>query len=452
MSDPGPTLPEPRPIRPFVGAVDAVVRPPGSKSITNRAALAAALADGRSTLRGVLFADDTEAMLDGVTALGARLVIDRPGRTVTVDGVAGRIAPGPVRIDARLSGTTSRFLLPTLATDVGPYRLDGAAPLRARPMGPIFAAVRALGAEVLEEGTPGHLPVTVRRVRPPGSDGSGPTRVTIAGDVSSQFTSGLLLAAPCLPDGLHIDLIPPVVSLPYLDLTVAVMEAFGATVRRPDGTTYEVEMSGYGARDFSVEPDASAASYFFATAAITGGRVRVEGLGPTSLQGDLAFVDVLERMGALVTRESTAITVVGPPGGLRGIDADFTDISDTAQTLAAVAVFADGPTRVTGIGFIRRKETDRIAAVVTELRRCGIRAEEEADGFVVHPGNPTPATVRTYDDHRMAMSFALIGLRAEGIAIADPGCVTKTFPDYFDVLESLRPGAPSRVDGSRSRP
>ena len=452
MSGSAAPVSDPRPIRPFAGPIDAVVRPPGSKSITNRAVLAAALAGGRSTLRGVLLADDTEAMLDGVSALGAQLTVDRPGRTVTIEGVAGRIAPGPVRIDARLSGTTSRFLLPTLATGVGPYGLDGAAPLRARPMGPIFAAVRALGSEVVEEGAPGHLPVTVRRERPPVPDESGPTRVSIAGDVSSQFTSGLLLAAPCRPDGLHIALLPPVVSQPYLDLTVAVMQAFGASVHRPDPTTYEVEMTGYRPREYSVEPDASAASYLFAAAAITGGRVRVEGLGTTSLQGDVAFVDVLERMGVTVTRESEAITVVGPSGGLRGVEADFADISDTAQTLAAVAVFAAGPTRVTGIGFIRRKETDRIAAVVTELRRCGIRADEEPDGFVVHPGSPVPATVQTYDDHRMAMSFALLGLRAEGIAVADPGCVAKTFPDYFDVLESLRPGPSTPADGSRSRP
>ena len=448
----GRPLPDPRRIRPFDGSIDAVVRPPGSKSITNRAVLAAALAGGRSTLRGVLLADDTEAMLDGVAALGAQVAVDRSVATVTIDGVAGRIAPGPVRIDARLSGTTSRFLLPTLAADVGPYRLDGAPPLRARPMGPVFSAVRALGSEVTEEGAPGHLPVTVRRERPPVPDEAGPTRLRIAGDVSSQFTSGLLLAAPCRPDGLRIALVPPVVSQPYLDLTVAVMRSFGASVHRPDPITYEVEMTGYRSQEFTVEPDASAASYLFAAAAITGGRVRVEGLGATSLQGDVAFADVLEQMGAAVTREATAITVVGPSGGLRGVEADFADISDTAQTLAAVAVFASGPTRVTGIGFIRRKETDRIAAVVTELRRCGIEADEEPDGFVVHPGSPGPATVQTYDDHRMAMSFALLGLRAEGIAIADPGCVAKTFPDYFDVLESLRPGPPIPGDGPRSRP
>jgi len=274
--------------------------------------------------------------------------------------------------------------------------------------------------------------------------------------MSSQFTSGLLLSAPCGPPGtVTIRLTTTPVSRPYLDMTVAVMRGFGAEVEQPDDRTFVVHRgpgSAYRAVDgYDIEPDASAASYLFAAAAITGGRVRVEGLGSSSLQGDVAFVDVLERMGAEVRHEPTAIEVRGT-GVLRGVDADFTDISDTAQTLAAVAVFADGPTRVTGIGFIRRKETDRLAAVVTELRRCGIEAHEEDDGFVVHPGRPRPAVVQTYDDHRMAMSFALLGLRAPGIAIADPRCVDKTFPDYFTVLESLRPPTHGDVAPSRSNP
>lgn len=450
MSPAGDALPDPYEVRPFVGPVEATVRPPGSKSITNRALVAAALADGTSRLTGVLFADDTEAMLDGIEVLGARLDIDRPGRRVVVHGLAGRPAPGPRRLDARLSGTTSRFVLPVLTLGTGPYRLDGAPPLRARPMGPLLDAMRSLGAEVVDEGRPGHLPVTVRRDAPPRDapprdDGSPMPTLVVPGAVSSQFTSGLLLAGACLPSGLRIELVPPVVSVPYLDMTVGVMAAFGAAVERPDPRTYVVRPGGYRPTDMAIEPDASAASYLFAAAAMTGGSVRVEGLGTASTQGDVAFVDVLAAMGCTVVREADAITVHGPPSGaLRGIDVDMADLSDTAQTLAAVAVVADGPTRVTGIGFIRAKETDRIAAVVAELRRCGVHAVEEPDGFVVHPGPVQPATIQTYDDHRMAMSFALLGLRADGIAIADPGCVTKTFPDYFAVLESLRPAIPGR--------
>ncbi len=435
---PGPVgLPDPLPIRPFDGPVDAVVRPPGSKSLTNRALVAAALASGRSRLDGVLFADDTEAMLGCIAALGAQVTVDRAALAVEVQGTGGRLAPGPVDLHAKLSGTTSRFVAAVLALGAGPFHLDGGAPLRARPMGPVLDAVRQLGATVTEEGQPGHLPVTVSG----GATGVGPGGerglVRLPGDVSSQFTSGLLLAGACLPGGLRIELSTEPVSRPYLDMTLAVMAAFGARATADGPRAYTVEPGGYRAGAYAVEPDASAASYLFAAAAVTGGRVRVEGLGRASLQGDVRFVDVLERMGCTVHRADDAIEVVGGP--LHGVEADFEPISDTAQTIAAVAAFAEGPTRISGIGFIRRKETDRIAAVVTELRRAGIDAVEEHDGFVVNPGPLRSATIQTYDDHRMAMSFALLGLRVPGIAIADPGCVAKTFPDFFEVLETLRP-------------
>jgi 3-phosphoshikimate 1-carboxyvinyltransferase len=300
----------------------------------------------------------------------------------------------------------------------------------------------ALGAVVAAD-EPGHLPVSI----------SGPLHggeVLLASAVSSQFASGLLLAAPCLDAPLTIRLEDEVVSRSYLALTTHVMASFGGRVEAPDPRVLIVHPDGYRATAVAIEPDASAASYFFAAAAITGGRVRIDGLGTDSSQGDLAFVDVLEQMGAQVVRGSGHTEVRGT-GSLRGITVDMGDLSDTAQTLAAVAVFADGPTEVTGIGFIRAKETDRIAAVVTELRRCGVHAEEEDDGFVVLPSAPRPTVVQTYDDHRMAMSFALLGLRAPGIAIADPGCVAKTFPDYFDVLESLRPGPSSGAADPRRR-
>jgi 3-phosphoshikimate 1-carboxyvinyltransferase len=264
--------------------------------------------------------------------------------------------------------------------------------------------------------------------------------IRVAGNASSQFLSGLLLAAPAMRTGLTLRLDGELVSQPYVDMTTAVMGGFGVHVERPDAATWRVEPQGYRSAEYVVEPDASAASYAFAVAAIVGGSVRVEGLGTRSLQGDVAFVDLLERMGARVERAETSITVHGT-GALRGIEADLSQMSDTAQTLAAVAAFAEGPTRLTGIGFIRRKETDRIGDVVTELRRAGIDADEEPDGFVVRPGPIRPATIETYDDHRMAMSFALLGLRASGIRIADPGCVAKTFPGYWAMLEGLRADA-----------
>jgi 3-phosphoshikimate 1-carboxyvinyltransferase len=415
---PGALAVEPLAMRP-----DATVALPGSKSLTNRALVAAGLADGTSRLGGALLADDTEAMADGLRALGAGVRVT--GDALVVDGGARR--PGAVAVDARLSGTTSRFLLPVLALAEGPATLDGGAPLRRRPMGPLLDALRSLGASV--EGDA--LPVTVR----------GPMRggtVHLPGDVSSQFLSGLLLAAPRIDGGLRVEVTTPLVSAPYVAMTAAVMGAFGVEVAR-DGDAWVVPGAPYRATDYPIEPDASAASYFFAAAVLTGGRVTVPGLGRGSVQGDLAFVDVLERMGATVERLDDRTTVAGG-ARLTGVDVDLSALSDTAQTLAAVAVFADGPTRVSGIGFVRGKETDRLAAVVQELRRVGVQAEETADGFVVHPGTPRPAVVETYDDHRMAMSFALLGLRVPGIAIADPGCVAKTFPGFWDALDGLRRG------------
>ncbi len=405
---------------------DTVVTVPGSKSITNRALVCALLADGQSVLDGFLFCDDTEAMLDVVGALGGSLEIDRPGARVTVEGVGGALTSGPVDLHARLSGTTSRFAAPLAARGEGPYRLDAAPPMRVRPMAATADALRSLGVEV--EGD--YLPLTI------GGGLAGGT-VHLPGDVSSQFVSGLLLSGPGLSAGLRVELTTPAVSRPYLDLTVAVMEAFGAEIRTADHQWWEIPPgSYYQARDYLIEPDASAASYFFAAAALTGGRVRVEGVSSPPLQGDWGFVDVLGAMGARVERGANHIEVTGT-GRLDGIDVEMTDISDTAQTLAAIAPFASGPVRVTGIGFIRGKETDRIAAVVTELRRMGIDAAEEVDGFLIHPGLPQPARIETYDDHRMAMSFALVGLREPGIEIADAHCVVKTFPDFFEVLATL---------------
>jgi 3-phosphoshikimate 1-carboxyvinyltransferase len=240
--------------------------------------------------------------------------------------------------------------------------------------------------------------------------------------------------------GLDVAVTTELVSRPYVDLTLAVMSAFGVGVDVGAERRWRVEPSMYRAAAYAVEPDASAASYPFAAAAIVGGRVTVTGLGPASLQGDLAFVDHLEAMGAGVERRSTSTTVTGT-GILRGIEADLSQHSDIAQTLAVVATFADSPSRFTGIGFIRGKETDRVGHVVAELRRAGIDAVEEPDGYVVHPGPARPTTVETYDDHRMAMAFALLGLRHEGIRIADPGCVAKTYPGYWAMLDGLRAGA-----------
>ena len=422
-------------IVPFGGPIDAVVVPPGSKSITNRALLAAALATGTSTLRGVLFADDTEAMIDCVRSLGAVVSLTENATTISVTGIGGDLSGCSSTFFARQSGTTARFLASVLALGDTPLRLDADDAMRRRPMNDVFAAIERLGVKVSFDQVAGHLPAVVQG--PIQGSGEMPV-ITIDASVSSQFTSGLLLAAPCMPEGLKIHIDGDVVSRPYLDMTITVMASFGVDVEQPDDRTFVVPTGGYLARDYEVEPDASAASYFFAAAAICGGTVRVDGLGSHSMQGDIRFVDVLADMGAKVVVDESSITVTGV--ALHGVSADFSQISDTAQTAAAVAVFAEGPTTISGIGFIRKKETNRVAAVVAELRRLGVDAIEEDDGFTVNPGATHPATIETYDDHRMAMSMALIGYANSGVSISDPNCVRKTFPTYFEEMERLRHG------------
>ncbi|GAA2466716.1 3-phosphoshikimate 1-carboxyvinyltransferase [Winogradskya humida] len=412
------------PLTPLTSPLDATVRPPGSKSITNRALICAALAPGTSTLTGALFADDTQAMMGAVTALGAGINQDPDNRTLTVAGIDPSTATTAGLIDARQSGTTSRFILPAAALLNARTIVDGTPQLRARPFGPILDALREVGAQIEELGEPGYLPAAVHGPLHGGN-------VPVSGHISSQFLSGLLMAAPLMRDGLSVTLTSPLVSVPYVEMTKAVMIAFGAQV-----TDLNVAAGAYTPTTYAIEPDASAASYFLGAAAVAGGRITIDGLGTASLQGDVAFADILERMGATVTRTPTSLTVTSA-GHLHGVDVNMADISDTAQTLAAVAVYADSPTRVQGIGFIRGKETNRVAAVVTELRRAGIDATEDEDGFTINPGTPRPTRFATYEDHRMAMSLSLLGLRTPGIEIENPTCVAKTYPTYFTDLAAL---------------
>ncbi len=418
-----------RTIAPLLRPPDTTVMVPGSKSHTNRALICAALASGTSGLEGALFADDTIAMVGSLLSLGLSVWADPAGRTITVTNATGEIPAGPADLDVRMSGTTSRFLLPALCLGPGPYRMDGANQLRNRPIAELVHKLRALGADIDGES----LPLTVQ--------GGGLTggAVVVQGSTSSQYLSGLLMAAPRTAEGIYMRIASELVSKPYVDLTIQTMAAFGVEVdAHPEYREFRVAPADYKPTTICIEPDASAASYFFAAAAITGGRVKINGLGTDTTQGDLEFVKVLEQMGAAVTMTATSTEVRGT-GSLRGVEVDMRNISDTAQTLAVVATFADSPTEITGIGFIRKKETDRIGAVVTELSRRGVRAAETADGMIIYPGRPRPGAVTTYEDHRMAMSFALLGLVHPGIQIRDPECVGKTFPDFFDVLDTLRP-------------
>jgi 3-phosphoshikimate 1-carboxyvinyltransferase len=422
-------IPDPYPVEPLVAPFDATVSVPGSKSITNRALVCAALAahhgGGASTISGALFADDTEAMVVALGALGLSIAGDTDLR------IDGAITQDDAVLDARQAGTVARFLLPVLALMPGRWRLDASAQLRARPLLPLLAALEPLGARCVATGEGGTLPVDV-------VGGTLTERhTTVSGDVSSQFLSALMLIGPCLPQGLVVELTSALVSRPYVEMTASVMRSFGADVH-VEARSVEMQPGGYRGTSYVVEPDASAASYPLAAAALTGSRTQIDGLGASSLQGDLAFVDHLAAMGAEVDVSASRVTVRGT-GGLVGIDADLADCSDIAPTLAVCAALADSPTSIGGIGFIRRKETDRIAAVVTELRRCGIDASELPDGIAITPaGAPRTATVRTYDDHRMAMSFATLALARPGISISDPGCVAKTFPGFWDMLAMLR--------------
>lgn len=421
------------------GPVDARVRPPGSKSITNRALVCAALTPGKSILQGALDSDDTRVMVAALRTLGLSVEHDVPHGTMTIEGIDPRLAhdaPAEFHEMAEIyignSGTTIRFLTSMLAFLPGTFRLHGKPRMHQRPIGDLVDSLRTLGADVACEKKAGYPPVRIHG-RPMLTG-----KTAIAGHLSSQFLSGLLLAAPAARGDMEIDVVGELVSKPYIAMTLSVMRAFGAEVEAAEDLSH-FRIPGhtfYQPTKYSIEPDASAASYFFAAAAITGGRVTVQGLSKNSLQGDVAFCDCLTKMGCEVEDREDSITVRGPQE-LRGIEVDMNAISDTVQTLCAVAPFAKGKTTIHNVAHIRHKETDRIAAMATELRKTGIEVKEFEDGITIHPGKMHPATFDTYDDHRMAMSLALLGLRQEGMLITEPDCTAKTYPDYFRDLQRI---------------
>lgn len=419
--------------QPASAPLDASVRLPGSKSITNRALIIAALADGHSLLTDILLADDTRLMLEALRSLGIAVTLDEAGPHAEVSGCGGHLPATEANISCGNAGTVMRFGAALAATGFGTFELDGVERMRARPIGDLVDALRMLGCGVEFLGVEGYPPI---RVYARGLRGG---EVAFAAPSSSQFISALLLAAPCAGQDVFIEIAGPVPSVPYLKMTTSVMDRFGvAVVERYEADAVRFVVAApqrYTGCTFAVEPDASNATYFLAAAAVAGGRVTVEGLGTDSVQGDARFVDVLERMGCAVEREPTRLTVTAPADGapLRGIDVDLNEMPDTVQTLAATAMFADGPTRIRNVANLRVKETDRIAALATELTRLGATIDERPDGLTIHPPKQIkPATLDTYDDHRMAMSLALVGLRVPGVVIRDPGCCAKTFPDFFD--------------------
>ena len=424
-------------ITPLPQPPKATVRVPGSKSITNRALVLAALAGAAEGCRlsGVLRSQDTEVMVDGLRQLGYPVTAEWSADTITVrrPAVPGTVPAREADVFAANSGTTLRFLTAVAGLGSGRYRFDGSPRMRQRPVADLLAALRQLGVEAVSENDTGCPPVIVR------SRGLRGGTAHVRGETSSQFVSGLLMVAPWADEPVTIDVIGELVSRPYVDMTVAMVRHFGGRVQSAGPQRFVV--TGHGpshVRDYAIEPDATAASYFFAAAAITGGEVSVVHLPRHSLQGDVRFLSVLEQMGCTVSHDDTAATVRG--GRLRGVDVDMNDISDTVMTLAAVACFADGPTTIRNVAHVRYKESDRLAALATELGRLGAHVELLDDGLRINPSPLHGGTVETYDDHRIAMSFALIGLRIPGILIKEPACVGKTYPGFFEDLDRLRQG------------
>jgi 3-phosphoshikimate 1-carboxyvinyltransferase len=439
------------PIDPIEGPIVATVRPPGSKSITNRALVLAALSSVRSPQRllGCLRSEDTEVMIAALSLLGYDVTTDwnSPEQVVTVFRGDRPIVPTSYSdLYVANSGTTMRFLTALVSLGNGRYRLDGVPRMRERPIGDLLSALDQLGIKATSEAGNGCPPVSIE-----GGTWRG-GRVSIRGDVSSQFLSALLLAASFAPCSTTFEVAGDLVSRPYVDMTERMLHAWHLRISMPGPSSYlvpgEQQPDGLTDNEYVIEPDASAASYFFATAAITGGRVTVPGLAMHALQGDVCFVDVLERMGCKIERTPNALTVEGGP--LRGIDVGMSDISDTVMTLAAVACFAEGPTTIRNVAHIRHKETDRLAALATELRRLGALVQEHEDGLNITPTSLHGAKMLTYNDHRMAMSFALIGLRVPGIVIDNPGCVAKTYPGFFADLERLRTCRGEHLEGPKS--
>ena len=418
-------------IDPFTKPPNVDMTLPGSKSITNRALVVAALAEGRSTLRKALFSEDTLAMVDSLRLLGVEIEAVQSEETLIVNGCAGKPQSDGSPLWVRQSGTTARFIMPIAALTRGEVTIDGDEQIRTRPHNELFDALEHIGIGITYQEGEGSLPVAIN------GEKIHSASVDVSTSLSSQYLSAILLAAPCMPDDMTITATGDMVSAPYIAMTIDIMRSFGADVEEINGNQFLIRANGYSAKDYEVETDASTASYFFAAAAISGGRVKIAGLGQHSIQGDLGFVDLLEEMGAKVHKDKNTVEVIGPKQ-LKGIETSMKSISDTSLTLAAIAPLTQGTVTVSGIGFIEHKESDRVNAVVAELQKLGVRADNHGDGFTVQSGEPASGVIETYDDHRIAMAFTVLGLVSDGIAINNSECVSKTFPEFFEYIDQLR--------------
>ncbi|MFC4006846.1 3-phosphoshikimate 1-carboxyvinyltransferase [Nonomuraea purpurea] len=400
---------------------------PGSKSITARALFLAAASRGVTVLRRPLVSDDSEGFAEGLRTLGYR--VERGARDWTIEGRPEGPPAAEAEVYCRDGATTARFLPALAAAGEGVFRFDASAQMRRRPLGPLTNALRDLGVDLSHDEQEGHHPITIR------ANGIKGGQITLDAGLSSQFLTALLLLGPLTDEGLRIT-VTDLVSAPYVEITLAMMRRFGVEVGR-EGDTFVVPPQPYQAADYTIEPDASTASYPLAAAALTGRTVTIPGLGSGSLQGDVRFAEVLERMGASVDLAPDSITLTGN-GRLRGLTVNMRDISDTVPTLAAIAPFADAPVRIEDVYNIRVKECDRLEACAENLRRLGVPVTTGRDWIEIHPATPRPAGIACHGDHRIAMSFSVTGLRTPGITLDDPGCVKKTFPDFHQALGELR--------------
>jgi 3-phosphoshikimate 1-carboxyvinyltransferase len=435
MSDLSHPLPDRLEIQPLAKPPVATIHVPGSKSITNRALIMGALSDPVQgcELVGVLQSEDTEIMVAALRELGFSVHADWPNSRIHVKrgNHAQTIPAANADLFVGNSGTSMRFLTALVSLGHGTYRLDGVSRMRERPMNDLLSALGQLGVKAVSERGDGYPPIVVH------ADGLKGGPVQISGEVSSQFLSGLLMVAPLAANDITIDVKGALVSRPYVDMTIAMVRDFGVRVDQEGNDAFFVPGNQwYQSRGYQVEPDASAAGYFFAAAAITGGQITVPDLASANLQGDFRFTSVLKRMGCFTGERASGVILGGRR--LSGSDVDMNAMSDCVMTLAAVACFAEGPTTIRNVAHIRYKETDRLNALATELRKVGAEVEEFADGLKIIPGPLHGAEIETYNDHRIAMSMALIGLKVPGIVIRNPGCVAKTYPRFFDDLELLR--------------
>lgn len=419
-------------VRPLHGTTPLSVEVPGSKSITNRALMLAALGNKRCCLKGVLFSDDSRAFLSCLKELGFDVEIDEGKKQVTIQGLGGQIPNRKASIHVRSAGTAARFLTVMLAFAGGDYRLDSSQQMKKRPMEPLISELRKAGVTITCLEEEGHFPFLIQ------SESPAVEEIAIDTNISSQFASALLMAATLLPQGLKVRMLGERSEGSYVKMTLAMLEQFGISCDRDGKVCVVGKAQCYGLEEYEIEPDMSAACYFYAMAAVLGRSFTVCGTHENSLQGDKKFLDVLRQLGCHVEDDAKGITVTGT-GHYPGMTINMKDFSDQTMTMAVVAAFADSPTRIEDVGHIRMQESDRICAIVTELNRMGVKCREvpECDGIEIIPAPVHPAEIETYEDHRVAMAFAIAGMRADGIVICNPMCCAKTFENYFEVVDNL---------------